>query len=468
MRRPRLTTLLAGAAAVLLISSCSDSTAPLITPDQEPPLEIAFDDPTCTATDVWWTFSDIPIVPDIDLIWLPAGHGNVTDAYQVLGGSRLVAQDEDRQDVIGRAYVHGQGSNWTVQLNMPIRGHMDVLHLVATVSMRPRDTAMVLDHEFSVSPPRTRGIFEAAAGQKVRVTGRIDRPGPDAMAQWTIGTAGTPAKINTCGIPTRGPNDWFKILGENGKCEGLTCSFWTTPMEGRDSRANKIQTWDWNIGNVTYREQHPIHPFTNLAEATTYEVKLTVTDMDGLTNPVTQPQYVICEDGMCRDAAIKRPLAEFVYECDGFECKFTDQSDPYGGPIASWFWEFGDGEATSVLQNPKHTFSETGKYRVSLTVTDAKGIYNTTSRDVPVTDVDEPGDITLTVVAYKLQGRKHADLTWSGAANVDIYRDGAFLITFSNASSYTHSTNERGGGSHVYQVCEVGTNTCSNEAVANY
>jgi serine protease len=85
-----------------------------------------------------------------------------------------------------------------------------------------------------------------------------------------------------------------------------------------------------------------------------------------------------------------------------------------------------------------------------------------------VTDVDEPGDITLTVVAYKLQGRKHADLTWSGAANVDIYRDGALLITFSNASSYTHSTNERGGGSHVYQVCEVGTNTCSNEAVANY
>jgi hypothetical protein len=48
--------------------------------------------------------------------------------------------------------------------------------------------------------------------------------------------------------------------------------------------------------------------------------------------------------------------------------------------------------------------------------------------------------------AYKVRGRKHADLSWSGAAstNVDIYRDGSKIATVANSGAYTHSTNETG------------------------
>jgi PKD repeat protein len=387
MRNPRLSALLAGAAALLLIAGCSDSTAPLIAPDDGPSFAIDFDDPTCANTDIAWSFEDIPVVPDVDLIWLPGGHGDVTHAYQVLGGGRLQQQDNDGEEAIGRAYVRNSaGSNWVVQLNMPLKGHVDVLHLTATVSMRPNQNIMVLNHDFSVSMQRTRGIFEAAAliNQTVRVTGSIDRPTrPGAKAAWAIN-----AEVNTCGIPTRGPNDWFKVL----ECDGLKCKFWNTPIEGRDSRANPIQTWLWDFGDGrTSNVQYPVHTFPLADGSQTYAVTLTVTDEDGRTNPVVQPIYVTCENGSCAHDDVKRPLAEFTYECEGLFCQFTDRSLNYGDPITSWAWDFGDGLGTADVQDPSYEFEGADRYRVSLTVADAKGIFNTTSRDVIVT-ADDGGD----------------------------------------------------------------------------
>jgi PKD repeat protein len=387
MRIPRLTPLLAGAAAVLFIAGCGDSTAPLIGPDHEPSFAIDFDDPTCANTDIDWRFEDVPVVPDVDLIWLPAGHGTVTHAYQVLGGPRLQQQDGDGEDAVGRAYVHNSGgSNWVVQLNMPLKGHMDVLHLVATVSMRPNQNVMVLNHDFSVSMARTRGIFEAAAliNQTVRVTGSIDRPTrPGASAAWAMN-----ANVHTCGIPTRGPNDWFKVL----ECEGLECAFWNTPIVGRDSRANPIITWLWTFGDgTTFNGQYPVHTFPVAGGRQTYGVALTVTDQEGLTNPVVQPIYVTCENGSCAHDDVKRPLAEFTYECEGLFCQFTDRSLNYGDPITSWAWDFGDGVGTADVRHPSYEFQGADRYRVSLTVADAKGIFNTTSRDVIVA-ADDGGD----------------------------------------------------------------------------
>lgn len=53
----------------------------------------------------------------------------------------------------------------------------------------------------------------------------------------------------------------------------------------------------------------------------------------------------------------------------GQSISFTDQST---NSPSSWSWNFGDG-ATSSLQNPTHSYSSTGTYTVSLTVTNAYG-----------------------------------------------------------------------------------------------
>jgi PKD repeat protein len=61
---------------------------------------------------------------------------------------------------------------------------------------------------------------------------------------------------------------------------------------------------------------------------------------------------------------------------------FTDTSTPGGsGPITAWAWNFGDG-STSTLQNPTHTFTNGGRYTVTLTVTGTSPDGTDTTTDV--------------------------------------------------------------------------------------
>jgi PKD repeat protein len=61
---------------------------------------------------------------------------------------------------------------------------------------------------------------------------------------------------------------------------------------------------------------------------------------------------------------------------------FTDQSVGASG----WSWNFGDGDSTNAtgIQNPIHTYMNTGIYRVNLTTTSIGG-YNTTSKPAFIT-----------------------------------------------------------------------------------
>ena len=47
-------------------------------------------------------------------------------------------------------------------------------------------------------------------------------------------------------------------------------------------------------------------------------------------------------------------------------------SDVSGGNPASWEWDFGDGNS-STLQNPVHVYSSSGSYTVNLTITNTLG-----------------------------------------------------------------------------------------------
>jgi len=147
---------------------------------------------------------------------------------------------------------------------------------------------------------------------------------------------------------------------------------------------------------------------------------------------------------------------------------FTDGSSDSDGSVAGWSWDFDDGNGSSA-QNPGHAYAASGTYSVSLTVTDDDGDQDTATHDVTVSDGSPGGGITLTGTGNKVRGVRSVDLSWDGAASsqVDIYRDGSLIATIQNSGSYSESLG-RGGGTFTYQVCEAGTDTCSNEAVVAF
>jgi hypothetical protein len=63
------------------------------------------------------------------------------------------------------------------------------------------------------------------------------------------------------------------------------------------------------------------------------------------------------------------------------------------------------------------------------------------------------------------------NLSWSGAtsANVDIYRNGVLIATVPRIpGSYTDSTGQKGHATFRYQVCNQGTQTCSNQVTVTF
>lgn len=116
--------------------------------------------------------------------------------------------------------------------------------------------------------------------------------------------------------------------------------------------------------------------------------------------------------------------------------KFTDQS--YGCP-ASWHWDFGDG-TSSTEQNPSHTYTDTGYYNVTLTVTNS---YGTDTIEMGQIAVVEPPDQVFMSLSKKLTVGgltiEPADIVlYDKSANTwQMVYDGSDHVTKANISSFT-------------------------------
>lgn len=76
-----------------------------------------------------------------------------------------------------------------------------------------------------------------------------------------------------------------------------------------------------------------------------------------------------------------------------------------------------------------------------------------------------PPTATLSLQAngYKVKGMQQADLDWTGASSVDIYRNGGRIASAVSGSGYTDAIGSKGGGTWQYRVCVAGTTSdCSN------
>ena len=89
---------------------------------------------------------------------------------------------------------------------------------------------------------------------------------------------------------------------------------------------------------------------------------------------------------------------------------------------------------------------------------------------ITATPTPTPPQIALAAQGRLIHGQRAADLSWSGATSnrVDVYRDGVLIITTRNDGFYTDRIGGTGTGTFTYQVCNQGTQTCSNQATVTF
>ena len=114
-----------------------------------------------------------------------------------------------------------------------------------------------------------------------------------------------------------------------------------------------------------------------------YGVSLTITDINGCTNTKTVPNYI----------TVTGPTANFAPAatggCQNKAVTFNDLSVSTASTLVRWDWNFGDGTQQSFTAPPfTHTYTNSGRYVVSLKVTDAAGCSGefTSSTDLIITN----------------------------------------------------------------------------------
>jgi PKD repeat protein len=181
------------------------------------------------------------------------------------------------------------------------------------------------------------------------------------------GTA--PHRVDPVAPPNQVPHADF-----SSHCDGLTCQF----TDASSDPDGQVTGWSWSFGDgsPSSNDRNPAHEY---AGAGTYTVTLTATDNGGATDAASAQVKVNAPH------ANKAPQAEFEVHCTDLTCTFTDKSKDDDGSIASWHWDFGDGQSSND-QNPLHSYGAAGPYQVTLTVTDNEGASDSQTHDANPTE----------------------------------------------------------------------------------
>ncbi len=145
------------------------------------------------------------------------------------------------------------------------------------------------------------------------------------------------------------------------------CKNETITLSAINSTAANISNYSWTIGTTVFPAGSRSINQGFTAEGT-YDVSLTITDINGCKNTKTVADYI----------KVNGPTAMFIPATSGGclnkTVTFNDQSTSISTNLVSWEWDFGDG-AKQIFTAPPftHTYPLAGRYKVSMKVTDAAG-----------------------------------------------------------------------------------------------
>lgn len=133
-------------------------------------------------------------------------------------------------------------------------------------------------------------------------------------------------------------------------------------VEFTDQTEGIAEGWDWeftadNGSVITATGQNPLVKFNEIG---VYDAKLTVSNPE-VSEVISKEDYIMVLD----PASIQADFtAEHAATYSGGQIAFQDSST---GLATSWSWTFEGGQpATSTEQNPNVTYSQPGKYKVTL------------------------------------------------------------------------------------------------------
>lgn len=134
-------------------------------------------------------------------------------------------------------------------------------------------------------------------------------------------------------------------------CAPLTWTF-TSSVTTVDPVVSYL--WDFGDGS-TSTDQSPTHTFG----AGVFNIQLIIVTASGCRDTVIVPAGI--RAGIQPNAAFSATPRDV---CAETAVTFTDLSTP-SVDINGWLWDFGDG-GTSILQNPEHTYTDTGYFPIML------------------------------------------------------------------------------------------------------
>lgn len=136
-----------------------------------------------------------------------------------------------------------------------------------------------------------------------------------------------------------------------------------------------IVSWSWDFGDASGTSilQNPTYTYSAPG---VYAVTLTVTSDSGCINTYIANAEVYF-----------LPTAAFATNnvCLNLAADFIDGSNPNGGVISSWNWDFdGNGTTDDTLQNPSNLYITAGSYNVQLIVSTASGCADTIVQPIDI------------------------------------------------------------------------------------
>lgn len=199
-----------------------------------------------------------------------------------------------------------------------------------------------------------------------------------------------------------------------------------------------ITRYEWTIN-----DSPPVHVikagnFTNppdptllhtFASSGTYVAQLNVTDNEGLWSTTSKPVIILPDYGPVANFTLT-PTTPVVNRIVTFDASSSQpgwsSQIPGLAPIASYSWNFGDGNNTTTSNSTiQHFFTQVNNYSVGLTVTDSLSRTSLISKTVQVTnrtawDLDGNGIINMRdiAIAAKAFNTVPGDLLWNPIADI--------------------------------------------------